>query len=105
MRIIIQLFYIHFYHFVDINNSDYSFLWLFAVVPDEPPSHEQQPLPDSSRFVVDEPTKLPHALCRLLAHACCAPQRNDIDGHDDRGDHGDTAVQRSVLRSLRVQVR
>ena len=64
---------------------DYSFLWLFAVVPDEPPSHEQQPLPDSSWFVVDELILLPHALCRPLAHAGRAPPRNDIDGH---GDHG-----------------
>ena len=50
-------------------DHDYSFLWLFAVVPDEPPSHEQQPLPDSSWFVVDELILLPHALCRPLAHA------------------------------------
>ena len=62
------------------------FLWLFALVPDEPPSHEQQTLPDSSWFVVDEPTPLPHALCRALAHAGRAPPRNDIDGHDYLGD-------------------
>ena len=69
-------------------DSDYTFLWLFAAVPDEPPSqcsHEQQPLPDSSWFVVDELTPLPRALCRPLAHAGRAPPRNDIDGH---GDHG-----------------
>ena len=66
-------------------DSDYSFLWLFAVVPDEPRSHEQQPLPDSSWIVVDEPTPLPRALCRPLAHAGRAPPLNDIDGHDDHG--------------------
>ena len=62
-------------------DSDYSFLWLFAVVPDEPPLHKQQPLPDSSWFIVDEPTQLPRALCRQLAHAGRAPPRNYIDGH------------------------
>ena len=66
-------------------DSDYSFLWLFAVVPDEPPSHEQQPLPDLSWFVVDELTPMPRVLCRPLAHAGHTPLRNDIDGH---GDHG-----------------
>ena len=86
MRIIILLLYIHFHHFVNINNSDYSNLFLplpvypnFAVVPDEPPSHEQQPLHDSSWFVVDEPTQLSHALCKPNAHTCRAPPRNDID--------------------------
>ena len=52
---------------------------------------------------------MPHALCRPLAHACPAPQRNDIDGHCDRCDRGPgirggtavAAVQRSVPRSLR----
>ena len=82
----------HFHHFINIMDSDYSFLWLFAVVPDEPPSHEQQPLPDLSWFVVDEPTPLPHALCRPLAHAGRAPPRNIIDGQGDPGDHGGTAV-------------
>ena len=81
MCIIISLLYNHFHHFIDINDSDYSFLWLLAVVPDEPPSYEQQPLRDSSSFVVDEPTPLPHALCRPLAHAGRAQPRNDIDGH------------------------
>ena len=69
-------------------DSDFSFLWLFAVVPDEPPSDEQQPLPDSAWFVVDEPTQLPRALCRPLAQAgqrYRRSPRNDIDGH---GDHG-----------------
>ena len=36
--------YYHFHHFNNLNDSDYSFLWLFAVVPDEPPSPEQQAL-------------------------------------------------------------
>ena len=71
-------------------DSDHSFLWLFAVVPDEPPSqcsHAQQLLPDSSWFFVVELTPLPRALCKPLAHAGRAPPRtgNDIDGH---GDHG-----------------
>ena len=82
------MLYNHFHHFINIMDSDYTFLWLFAAVPDEPPlqcSHEQQPLPDSSWFVVDELTPLPRALCRPLAHAGRAPPRNDIDGH---GDHG-----------------
>ena len=69
MRITIYSLYHYFNHINYLNYSDYSFLWLFAVVPDEPPLHEQQPLPDSSWFVVDEPTQLPHALCRPLAHA------------------------------------
>ena len=81
-----------------MNDSDYSFLSLFAAVPDELPSHEQQPLPDSSWFVVDEQTPLQHALCRPIAHASRAPPRNDIDGHGDRADHGGTAVM-AVLRA------
>ena len=49
-------------------------------------------MPDSSWFVVDEPTQLPHAA------TCCAgraPPHNDIDGncgdgdHGNRGNHGD----------------
>ena len=39
------MLYNHFHHFIKINDSDCFFLWLFAVVPDEPHSHEQQPLP------------------------------------------------------------
>ena len=38
----------------------------------------------------------------VQAARSCRP-RNDIDGHDDRGDHGGTAVQRSVPRSRRVR--
>ena len=62
IKIIIKLLYNHFHHFIDINDSDYSFHWakgfhwLFAVVPYEPLLHEQQPLSDLSWFVVDEPT-------------------------------------------------
>ena len=99
----------HFHRFINIDYSGFFFLWLFAVVPDELPSHEQQPLQDSSWFVVDEPAQLPQALCRPLAHAGRAPQRNDIHCHDgDHGGdhgliHGGRAVQRSVLRSRRVR--
>ena len=66
-------------------DSDYYFRWLIAVVPYEPPSHEQQPLLDLPWFVDDELTPLPRALFRPLAHAGRAPPSNDIDGH---GDHG-----------------
>ena len=45
-----------------------------------------QPLHDLSWLAFDEPTPLPHGLCRPLTHAGRAPPRNDIDGHDDRGE-------------------
>ena len=41
----------------------------YAVVSDEPPSPEQQPLPDSSWLFVDEPIPLLHELSGPLAHA------------------------------------
>ena len=69
-----SLLYHDFHHYNYLNYSDYSFPWLFAVVPDKPPSPEQQQLPDSSWFVVDETTPLLHAFCGPLAHVGRAPQ-------------------------------
>ena len=114
MRIIILLLYIHFHHFVNINNSDYSNLFLplpvypnFVVVPDEPPSHEQQPLHDSSMNRHGSSSTNRHSCrtrCASQTLIPAAPRRATIStGHDDRGDHGSTAVQRSALRSRWVR--
>ena len=62
----------------------------------------QQPLPDSSWFVVDELTLLLRALCRPLAHAGRVPPRNDIDGH---GYHGGPTDSNGPWHSVPRRVR
>ena len=98
---LIVISYFQYFNIKKLNYSDYSFiwawLWLFAAVPDEPPLPEQQPLPDSSRLVVDEQTPLPHALCGP-AGAAISPARpagatistdHGYGCHGNRGDYRD----------------